>query len=156
VTDTTLREAIIEIMTREGAAMHYRAVAEGITTEGLGDSEEATAPADVSEVIKDSLNTEGDDSPFERVGGEYYAIRGQSAEALDDEDDLPDLNPPFVCEHCGMSVGTMTCGRCGKELTQDTATTEDYRIINVSVCPDGHGMVKSPMCCGVDMVCTVD
>jgi len=156
VTDTTLREAIIEVMTREGAAMHYRAVTERITAEGLGDSDEATAPADVKSAITTSLDSEGEDSPFQRVGGEYYAIREQPAEPGDVEEDLPDREPLFVCEHCGMSVGTMTCGRCGKELTQDTATTEDYRIIKVSVCPDGHGMVKSPMCCGEDMVCTVN
>ena len=156
MTDTPLREAIIEVMTREGAAMHYRAITEAIAAEGLGDSDEATAPADVKSAITTSLDTEGEDSPFERVGGEYYAIRGQPTEPVDAEEDLPDLKPLFVCEHCGMSVGTMTCGRCGKELTQDTATTEDYRIINVSVCPDGHGMVKSPMCCGEDMICTLD
>lgn len=154
--DTTLREAIIEVMARGGSAMHYRAIAEGITIEDLGLSEAATGPADVNRVIATSLNTEGNDSPFERVGGEYYALRGRLMESADMGKCLPDLDPIYVCDMCGMSVGTITCGRCGKELTQETATTEDYRIINVSVCPDGHGVVKSPMCCGQDMVCTVD
>ena len=51
MTDTTLREAIIEVMTREGEPMHYRAITEGIKSEGLGDSDEATAPADVKSAI---------------------------------------------------------------------------------------------------------
>ena len=40
----------------------------------------------------------------------------------------------YKCEACGMSIGTMT----GDE-------------IQVSKGPDGHGMIKSPMCCGQDM-----
>jgi hypothetical protein len=27
--------------------------------------------------------------------------------------------------------------------------------VHVSKCPDGHGMVKSPLCCGQDMTCSV-
>ncbi len=26
----------------------------------------------------------------------------------------------YECKKCGMSVGTMTCGHCGKELVHDT------------------------------------
>jgi len=37
----------------------------------------------------------------------------------------------YTCSKCGMSVGTMTCGKCG------------------------HGKVKSPMCCGQDMSCDI-
>ena len=40
----------------------------------------------------------------------------------------------YKCEACGMSIGTMTCGSCDREL--------------------GHGMIKSPMCCGQDMTRT--
>jgi len=61
----------------------------------------------------------------------------------------------FTCDKCGMSIGTMTCGKCGKELVFDTITTDDGMKVHVSKCPDGHGMVKSPMCCGQDMTCTV-
>jgi len=59
----------------------------------------------------------------------------------------------YVCEKCGMSIGTMTCGKCGKELVHSTITTDDGTVVHVSQCPDGHGKVKSPMCCGQDMVC---
>jgi len=59
----------------------------------------------------------------------------------------------YTCKVCGMSVGSMTCGHCGKELVNDIITTENGTKIQVSKCPDGHGMVKSPMCCGQDMTC---
>ena len=61
----------------------------------------------------------------------------------------------YKCEKCGMSIGTMTCGSCGKELVHDTITTEDGRKVHVSKCPDGHGMVKSPQCCAEDMSCSI-
>ncbi|MCK4708831.1 MAG: hypothetical protein KAU21_09455, partial [Gammaproteobacteria bacterium] len=60
----------------------------------------------------------------------------------------------YVCEKCGMSLGTMTCGTCGtcdKELEHGDITTDEGETVHVSKCPDGHGMIKSPMCCGQDM-----
>jgi hypothetical protein len=54
-----------------------------------------------------------------------------------------------------MSVGTMTCGHCGKELVHDSLTLEGGKTVDVAKCPDGHGKVKSPMCCGDDMSCSV-
>jgi hypothetical protein len=54
-----------------------------------------------------------------------------------------------------MSIGTMTCGQCGKELQHSTLTKPDGSSVHVSQCPDGHGKVKSPMCCGQDMACTI-
>ncbi len=59
----------------------------------------------------------------------------------------------YKCEVCGMSVGIITCGTCDKELVHDVITTDDGTTVHVSKCPDGHGMIKSPMCCGTDMVC---
>jgi hypothetical protein len=57
----------------------------------------------------------------------------------------------YTCEVCGMSVGTMTCGTCNKELAHDVITTDSGEKIAVSKCPDNHGMIKSPTCCGQDM-----
>jgi hypothetical protein len=54
-----------------------------------------------------------------------------------------------------MSVGTMTCGQCGKELQHDTLTKDDGSSVHISKCPDGHGKIKSPMCCGQDMACSL-
>jgi len=52
-------------------------------------------------------------------------------------------------------VGTMTCGKCGTELVHDTLVREGGAKVHVTKCPNGHGMVKSPMCCGQDMTCAV-
>jgi hypothetical protein len=61
----------------------------------------------------------------------------------------------YTCKKCGMSIGTMTCGKCGKELTHDTIEKPDGSTVHVSKCPEGQGKVKSPMCCGDDMACAV-
>jgi hypothetical protein len=61
----------------------------------------------------------------------------------------------YKCEVCGMSVGTMTCGTCGKQLVHETLTKEDGGTVAVAKCPEGHGMIKSPQCCGTDMTCTI-
>lgn len=61
----------------------------------------------------------------------------------------------YTCDKCGMSVGTMTCGKCGKQLEHDQLTKPDGAKVNVAKCPDGHGKVKSPMCCGQDMTCAI-
>jgi hypothetical protein len=49
----------------------------------------------------------------------------------------------------------MTCAKCGKELVHDTLTKDDGTTVAVSKCPEGDGMIKSPMCCAQDMACNV-
>ena len=61
----------------------------------------------------------------------------------------------YSCGKCGMSVGTMTCGQCGKELVNDSIEKADGTKVQISACPEGHGKVKSPLCCGEDMSCPV-
>ena len=61
----------------------------------------------------------------------------------------------YTCPKCGMSVGTMTCGTCGKELVHDTLQLDGGASVDVAKCPDGHGKIKSPQCCGEDMSCSV-
>ncbi len=58
----------------------------------------------------------------------------------------------YKCEKCGMTIGSMTCGQCGKELVHGTIAADDGHDVGVSECPDGHGKVKSPMCCSQDML----
>ena len=60
----------------------------------------------------------------------------------------------YTCEKCGMSVN-MTCAKCDRELVHDTLRRDDGSSVAVSKCPDGHGMIKSPMCCAQDMTCSV-
>ena len=60
----------------------------------------------------------------------------------------------YTCDKCGMSIGSMTCGKCGSELVHDTIEVEGQKI-HVSKCPNGCGMVKSPQCCAEDMTCSI-
>ena len=61
----------------------------------------------------------------------------------------------YKCEKCGMSVGTMTCGTCNAELRNAALSKDDGSKVQISECPNGHGKVKSPMCCGQDMTCEI-
>ncbi|MDB4831127.1 hypothetical protein OAH28_00410 [Hyphomicrobiales bacterium] len=54
-----------------------------------------------------------------------------------------------------MSIGVMTCGKCETELSHSTITKPDGSSVHISECPNGHGKVKSPMCCGQDMSCEI-
>lgn len=60
----------------------------------------------------------------------------------------------YTCSKCGMGVN-ITCAKCSKPLVNDNVTKSDGSSVQVSKCPDGHGQVKSPLCCGTDMVCAV-
>jgi hypothetical protein len=42
----------------------------------------------------------------------------------------------------------------GKELKHSSLTKADGSRVHISECPEGHGKVKSPMCCGQDMTCS--
>lgn len=57
----------------------------------------------------------------------------------------------YTCQECGMSVN-VTCGQCGADLVDDTITLEGEEV-QVSKCPNDHGMIKSPLCCAQDMAC---
>jgi len=60
----------------------------------------------------------------------------------------------YTCEKCGMSV-KLTCAHCDADLDHDSITKDDGSKVAISQCPNGHGKVKSPMCCGQDMSCPV-
>ena len=60
----------------------------------------------------------------------------------------------YTCDKCGMSVN-MTCATCDQELVHASITTDAGAEVAVSKCPQGHGMIKSPMCCGADMTCSM-
>lgn len=49
-----------------------------------------------------------------------------------------------------MSVNA-TCGACNEPLVNDSLTKDDGSAVQVSRCPNDHGKIKSPMCCGADM-----
>lgn len=60
----------------------------------------------------------------------------------------------YECSKCGMSVNA-TCGKCDAPLVNDTIKLENGSEVQVSKCPNDHGMIKSPLCCGQDMTCSV-
>lgn len=53
-----------------------------------------------------------------------------------------------------MSVNA-TCGQCDAALVNAVLTRDDGSTVQVSQCPNDHGKIKSPMCCGADMTCAV-
>lgn len=59
-----------------------------------------------------------------------------------------------TCKKCGMGVKGLTCTKCNAALVEGTIT-KDGNNIQVAKCPKGCGMIKSPMCCGQDMQCSV-
>ena len=59
----------------------------------------------------------------------------------------------YECSICGMSVNA-TCGKCNEPLVDDTIDVNGSEV-QVSKCPNGHGKIKSPSCCGKDMNCSV-
>lgn len=58
----------------------------------------------------------------------------------------------YKCNVCGMTIKGLHCGDCGKELVLDTILNEDNTEVQVAKCPGGCGKIKSPTCCGQDMV----
>ena len=57
----------------------------------------------------------------------------------------------YKCSKCGMSVNA-TCGKCNSPLVNDALKLEDGSEVQISKCPKDHGKIKSPICCGQDMV----
>ena len=59
----------------------------------------------------------------------------------------------YECLKCGMSVNA-TCAKCNEPLVDDMIDTDTSKV-QVSKCPNDHGKIKSPSCCGQDMTCQV-
>ena len=60
----------------------------------------------------------------------------------------------YECNKCGMSVNA-TCGKCDETLVNDNLELDNGSNVQISKCPNGHGEIKSPLCCGQDMSCAV-
>ena len=61
----------------------------------------------------------------------------------------------YECNKCGMAVNA-TCAKCDAPLVNDTLIINENQSVQVSKCPNGHGKIKSPMCCGEDMSCSTN
>jgi DNA-directed RNA polymerase subunit RPC12/RpoP len=60
----------------------------------------------------------------------------------------------YSCAKCGMSVNA-SCAKCNKPLVNDNLVLDDGSQVQISRCPQCEGKIKSPMCCGLDMSCSV-
>lgn len=60
----------------------------------------------------------------------------------------------YECNSCGMSVNA-SCGKCDIPLVNGVLELDDGTQVQISECPNGHGKIKSPLCCGADMTCSV-
>ena len=60
----------------------------------------------------------------------------------------------YKCKKCGMSVNA-TCGECSSPLVNDILKLDSGEEVQISRCPSGHGKIKSPLCCGEDMSCSI-
>jgi hypothetical protein len=49
----------------------------------------------------------------------------------------------------------VTCGHCGADLVDGSITTAEGVEVRVAECPNGDGKIKSPLCCGTDMTCSI-
>ena len=62
--------------------------------------------------------------------------------------------PIWVIVKCGMAINAK-CAKCDAPIENDMLTIDDGTQVQISKCPNEHGKIKSPLCCGQDMTCTV-
>ena len=60
----------------------------------------------------------------------------------------------YECNKCGMSVKT-SCPKCDEDLIDDVLKLDNGSEVQISKCPNNHGKIKSPLCCGEDMSCNL-
>ncbi len=46
-----------------------------------------------------------------------------------------------------------SCASCDEPLINDYLTIDDGTKVQISICPSCEGKIKSPQCCGEDMLC---
>ena len=60
----------------------------------------------------------------------------------------------YECKKCGMSVNA-SCAKCNEDLVDDLLKLDDGSEVQISKCPNEHGKIKSPLCWGQDMSCSI-
>ena len=58
----------------------------------------------------------------------------------------------YECKQCGMAVNA-SCAKCNEPLEDGVLTLDNGTAVQISLCPSCEGKIKSPQCCGEDMVC---
>jgi len=64
------------------------------------------------------------------------------------------MSATYSCAACGMSVNA-TCAKCNVSLVNDSLALPDGSSVQISRCPECEGKIKSPLCCGSDMSCSI-
>ena len=60
----------------------------------------------------------------------------------------------YSCAKCEMSVNA-SCAKCNLPFVNDSLALADGSNVQISRCPKCEGKIKSPMCCGSDMSCSI-
>ena len=60
----------------------------------------------------------------------------------------------YECISCGMKVNA-SCATCNEPLQNGFITLDNGTEVQVSACPTCQGKIKSPLCCGQDMNCSL-
>ena len=63
------------------------------------------------------------------------------------------MTATYKCPKCNMAVNA-SCANCNEPLVNDTLDVNGTQV-QISKCPKCQGKIKSPMCCGQDMTCSV-
>ncbi len=93
-TEQNWKAAIINVLRSKGEAMHYTDITQAIISDGLRTKLGATPASTVSSVITTSIASQGDASPFEKVGRGMYRLKpsarteGDGPEGSDDRDSV--------------------------------------------------------------------
>jgi hypothetical protein len=93
--DLPWREAVIQVLTEEGTALHYTDIADRIIERGLRTTIGATPWATVNVSITESLKKEGLNSPFARVDRGVYALKSVASTPVA-SNNLPAADPSDV------------------------------------------------------------
>ena len=59
----------------------------------------------------------------------------------------------YECKKFGMSV-IASCAKFNEALVDALLKLDNGIEVQISKCPNEHGKIKSPLCCGQDMVCS--
>ena len=60
----------------------------------------------------------------------------------------------YECSKCGMAVNT-TCAKCDVPLVDASLEIRDGKSVQIAKCPSCGGKIKSPSCCGEEMICSI-
>ncbi|MAU31175.1 MAG: hypothetical protein CMC36_04615 [Flavobacteriaceae bacterium] len=58
----------------------------------------------------------------------------------------------YKCNKCGMAVNA-SCASCNEPLKNDYLIIDDESKVQISIYPGFEGKIKSPQCCGEDILC---